>query len=245
MIRRSSSSVPPLKIAVVAITIILLTTIVGCTPVGPNAGASSDQPIVSPLTRDQFDQVLVVLIDKSESFKDLMRKDGAGTRFLYDSVDHYFQARLTNNDILIVAQMSGNRQALLWQGSPIHLRQRFNGPAELSDELEKKSAPGGSRIYDAISDSIELILSDPSMIKSRLCFIVLSDMEQTLQDNYSTNQRLDQNLTALAKRGGVLGLYFVSTAECTKWRQKLTQFGFKDFVVEPSIHERPRLPSWE
>jgi hypothetical protein len=196
--------------------------------------------------REQYENVLVVLVDESGSFKELMKPDGAATKFLYDTVDHYFQARLASDqDLLIVAQLSGNRQALLFQGSPRDFRQRYSSAATFSQELERRSSGGGSRIYDGISDSIEFILNDPNLATAHLCLIILSDMEQNLQDGYTTNQRLENNLKAFVQRKGVMGIYFAEPQECIKWRQKLQKLSMRDFVVEASIHENPRRPKFE
>ena len=70
-------------------------------------------------------------------------------------------------------------------------------------------------------------------------------MENNLVDNFTSEQRLMRNLKAFAKKGGVIGLYFVGTQETIFWRQKLQELGFKDFVVEPATSAHPRFPAFE
>ena len=80
---------------------------------------------------------------------------------------------------------------------------------------------------------------------SRVVLVCLSDMENNVVDNYTSEQRLMRNLKEFAKKGGVIGLYFVGTRETIYWRQKLQEIGFKDFVVEPATTAKPRFPAFE
>ena len=223
---------------------VFLPLVSGCTPVVQQT-ASDSSP--SPIGREPYDYALLVAVDKSGSFVSLMRPGGKGLEFLNDTITHYFHGRLGNNDCLIVTQLSGNRQALLWQGSPRQMRNEFSNSAEFSEFIEKKSDAAGSRIWDGISDTLELAMSDPNLWNGRtkLVLACLTDMENNLVDSYTAEKRLMDNLKAFAKKGGVVGLYFVGTAETTLWRKKLSECGFRDFVVEPSIASTPRRLSFE
>ena len=70
-----------------------------------------------------------------------------------------------NNDYLVVSQLSGNRQALLWQGSPRQLRNEFTNIGEWAKFMDKKSDIAGSRIWDGLSDSLEIVMTDPSIVE--------------------------------------------------------------------------------
>ncbi len=222
----------------------LLILAAGCTPAtekrGPEGGPS-------PIDRDPYEYVLLVAVDKSSSFDTLMKPGGRGLEFLNDTVTHYFQNRLGSNDCLIVTQLSGNRQAVLWQGSPRQLRTEFSSSADLAEFIDKKSDVNGSRVWDGLSDTLELAMSDPNICNGRtkVVLVALTDMENNLVDTYTSEKRLMDNLKAFAKKGGVCGLYFVGTPETKIWRSKLAECGFRDFVVEPSVAANPRRLSFE
>src|SRR5947209_2637790 len=84
---------------------------VGCTPAQPERGDAPGEPTFN---REPYDHVLVLLVDKSGSFRDLMKPGGKGLAFANDAVNHYFRDRAGMNDHLIVAQLSGNRQSVIW-----------------------------------------------------------------------------------------------------------------------------------
>lgn len=223
---------------------LMMAVCIGCTP-ATDQGPAAQAP--NPLAREPFDHVLILSVDKSGSFYDLMKPGGKGLELANNTITHYFQNRLGNNDYLVVSQLSANRQSLLWQGSPRQLRSEFGNIGEWAEFVDKKSNSAGSRVWDGISDSLEIVMTDPSMwnAHTKVAYVGLTDMENNMVDNYTSEQRLMRNLKAFAKKGCVIGLYFVGTQETILWRQKLQECGFKDFVVEPATSAKARFPSFE
>ena len=109
--------------------------------------------------------MLIMPVDESGSFNDKRKPGGKGLEFANRTITHYFQNRLGNNDYLVVSQLSGNRQALLWQGSPRQLRNEFTNIGEWAEFMDKKSDIAGSRIWDGLSDSLEIVMTDPSIVE--------------------------------------------------------------------------------
>lgn len=208
------------KFLLVPIAFFATLAAIGCTPVAEHTGKVQS---ASPLTREAYDYVLIMPVDKSGSFQTLMKPGGKGLEFANRTITHYFQNRIGNNDYLVVSQLSANRQALLWQGSPRQLRTEFTDIGEWAEMLDKKAAEGGSRVWDGLSDSLEIVMTDPSMWNNhtKVILIGLTDMENNLVDSYTSEQRLLRNLKAFAQHGGVIGLYFVAPNECIRWRDSL------------------------
>ena len=222
----------------------ILAACVGCTPATQE---QAGEPAASPFNREPYDHVLILAVDESESFKDLMKPGGKGIEFANAAVEKYLSDRAGQNDYLVVTSMCGNFQSILWAGSPHTLREEFADIGVWAELLQRKADAKGSRIWDGLSDSLEMVMSDPTMWNShtRVAVIAITDMQNNLVDNYTSQQRLETALKAFAKGGGVIGMYFVETQETIRWRQKLPTMGFKDFVVSPAAESKPHLPSFE
>src|SRR6185369_3515131 len=76
---------------------------------------------------DEGEYVLTVVLDLSGSFRQLL--DEKAWAFLCQVIDRYFEDRIGHNDKLIIAQLSASERALLWQGTPLELRQEFKSGA--------------------------------------------------------------------------------------------------------------------
>src|SRR5689334_16519888 len=70
--------------------------------------------------------VVAVLLDLSGSFQDKLIEDGTAHAFFLAVVEEYSRGRIGENDELIIGQISaGSTPALVWQGTPMQLRQDF------------------------------------------------------------------------------------------------------------------------
>src|SRR3989442_11933800 len=96
-----------------------------------------------------------------------MTRDGKGYEFTMRVADRYFRNSIGSNNRLIIAQLSATDRALLWDGTPVQLRQDFPSANEFRQFLLKKSHPAGSRIYDGIADAFEYVLSDQGVASSK------------------------------------------------------------------------------
>src|SRR5438876_8721593 len=115
------------------------------------------------LGREDAEYLVVIAVDMSGSFADLMTRDGKGYEFTMRVADRYFRNSIGSNNRLIIAQLSATDRALLWDGTPVQLRQDFPSANEFRQFLLKKSHPAGSRICDGLADAMACVLTDPSV----------------------------------------------------------------------------------
>jgi hypothetical protein len=230
-------------------SVMALLLITGCTratPGGSGVPEPNDAP-ESPLARDQYDYVLLIAVDKSTSFVDLMKPGGRAFEFMNKTISSYFHHRISNNDYLIVSVLSGSRQSIVWTGAPGAIRADFTKMSDFGEFLDQKSDAAGSRIWDGLADCLDLAMSDPTIWnpRTRVIMIALTDMECNLVDNYTSEQRLLTAFKKFADHGGQVGLYFVGQRETFEWRTKLRECGFKNPIVEPATTTQPPLPNFE
>lgn len=199
------------------------------------------------LGREDADFMVLIAVDMSGSFADLMTRDGKGYEFTMRVADRYFRNSIGTNNRMIIAQLSGANRALLWDGTPVQLRQDFPSADEFRQFLLKKSHPAGSRIYDGIADAFDYVLSDTSVAsgKTRTAVFVLSDFDDNFPDRAKSEQRVAESLKAFAKTNGVVGFYFLEHPRVPEWRDHLRKSGIKQWVCESEIVAYPPLPSFE
>lgn len=224
-------------------TVLLTTAVLLC---GCTKHTEQDNQQVS-LGREDPDYMVLIAVDMSGSFASLMTKDGKGYEFTMRVADKYFRNSIGTNNRIIIAQLSAGDRALLWDGTPIQLRQDFPSANEFREFLLKKSHPAGSRIYDGIADAFDYVLSDPSVQsgKTRTAVFILSDFDDTFPNREKSEQRVTQSLKAFAKTNGVVGFYFLDHFRVPTWRQHLRQSGIKQWVCESEIVAYPPLSSFE
>jgi hypothetical protein len=197
---------------------------------------------------DDGDYVLTIMIDMSGSFDELMAEDGKAWSFVCQVVDKYFRDRLGGSDKLILAQLSGSERALLWRGTPLELRQEFPSAAAFRDWLTSHADPQGSRIYDGVAQAVEYTLSDPVVAdgNGKAAVFILSDMHDTGPNREAARERAIKALAELARRDGVIGLYYVDVQLVAEWRQILSDAGVPGVNqhVEADIVGHPLLPKF-
>src|SRR3989442_16036297 len=123
-----------------------------------------------------------------------MTRDGKGYEFTMRVADRYFRNSIGSNNRLIIAQLSATDRALLYDGTPVQLRQDFPSANEFREFLLKKSHPAGSRIFDGVADAFEYMLTDPSFAsgKTRMAVFVLSDFDDNFPNPEKSEQRVVQ-----------------------------------------------------
>jgi hypothetical protein len=199
------------------------------------------------LGREDAEYMVLIAVDMSGSFADLMTRDGKGYEFTMRVADRYFRNSIGSNNRLIIAQLSATDRALLWDGTPVQLRQDFPSANEFRQFLLKKSHPAGSRIYDGIADAFDYVLSDPSVAsgKTRTAVFVLSDFDDNFPNPEKSEKRVADSLKAFAKTNGVVGFYFLEHPRVPMWRDHLRKSGIKQWVCDSEIVAYPPLPSFE
>lgn len=216
-------------------------------PGGCTQYAETDTPRVD-LNRPDGDVLLVVAIDLSGSFADLMAKDGKAYAFLTRAMDNYFRNAVGGDNRVVIAQLSAaGKEPLLWEGTPAQLRQDFGSAAAFRDFLLAKSHPAGSRIHDGVADAIGYALSDPGVAggKTKAVLCVLSDFDDNAPEPERSERRLAQALGDFGRKGGVVGFFFVDLPRVAVWRRHLQESGVKRYVCESGIVARPPLPVFD
>lgn len=189
----------------------------------------------------------VVAIDLSGSFLDLMAEKGRAYDFLMRVLDRYGQDRTA--DHVIIAQLSGNNDPLLFEGTAHDLRKKFPTAKAFRDFLVSKSAPDASRLADGFSDVLEYVMRDPYVRSGHVksCCLVLSDLaNNVVSTKGDTSARFRKALADYKKCGGVLGFYYASTqAEIVSpWIRGLNESGIQ-YHMEAGINDYPTLPSFD
>src|SRR5205823_82985 len=108
--------------------------LVGCT----RFAEQDDAPQVS-LGREDADFLVAIAVDMSGSFADLMTRDGKAYEFTMRVCDNYFRQSIATKNRIVIVQLSAlDRQPLLFDGTPVQLRQSFPSATEFRDFLLKK-----------------------------------------------------------------------------------------------------------
>ncbi|HYV34819.1 MAG TPA: hypothetical protein VE988_03885 [Gemmataceae bacterium] len=199
------------------------------------------------IAREDAECIVVIAIDLSGSFADLMTRDGKAYDFTCRVLDKYFRNSVGTNNRVIIAQLSATNRALLFDGTPMQLRQRFPTAAEFREFLLSKSDPRGSRIHDGIVDAIEYALSDASVAsgKTRMALFALSDFDDNAFEPQQSQRRLADQLKALGRANCVVGFYFLEHFRVPAWRQAFRESGVRHWVCESEIVAYPTLPSFD
>lgn len=201
--------------------------------------------LIIPSQADDDDgYILVITLDLSGSYQQLMTKDGKAFEFLTNVCDQYLRNRVGTNDEIIIAQLSKTVKPLVWQGTPQDLREEFEDAEDFRRMLIRKSDPAGSRVYDGIADVIDYVTQHPGVPsrQKRVVFLCLSDMD----DNASSGPvRMVRSLKTLAQTKSVAGFYWVDQTHVAATKKFLVDAGFRTFVVESEIKSRPPLPVFQ
>jgi hypothetical protein len=195
---------------------------------------------------DESECVIAVLVDLSGSFLDRMTEGGEGHEFLLSLLDQYFRDRIGTNDQVILAQISATvDQSLLWQGTPLELRQQFPDAHAFSEFLRSKADPQGSCVHNAIVQTVEYVMSLPNVAngKSKSALFVLSDLIDNGPQSGASRGQVIEVLSQYFKRGGESFFYFVDQRLIPVWHRDLQKAGL-EFSLLPDIR-RPSLPHFE
>lgn len=213
--------------------------------INPGCVPSPDLGKTTPFESQELEACLSIIIDTSGSFQDLW-DDRAYDLFMNLS-DRYFNDSMGSENRLIISQLSGNTQALLFEGSPTDLRRRFRSPQELSQFLKDNSDPSSSQVYEATRRTLDYASSMPGVTsETRLLTVILSDMIDSHSSQIwdSSPSPLQDSLKRYQSLGGGLALYFVAESERARWNNLLQEAGFTSghYVIESDLSASPQLP---
>jgi len=203
----------------------------------------------TPFERPPIDGHLSIIIDLSGSFRTHLARDGRAFGHLMQVVQAYFQAGAGQgrHDRLLLAQISGSRETILFEGTPREFQEAYASPDDLRRQALARSDPSGSRVHDTIADTVQHVLGSDGVRpgKTRLALLVLSDMEDTA-GTAGTPERLARGLQDFARAGGVIGLHWLPQSGVQPWRAFLTRCGFAPgrACVTADFHPSAPLPKF-
>jgi len=225
---------------------IILTALMLCLT-GCETYVESDKP-AEILKTPKRDYVLAVAVDTSGSFADEMfGKSGRGYRFTLQAVDRLFRDRPGKDDRVLLAQLSANPRAPLWEGTPRSLRKSFGSSEKLKTFIQERSDPAGSRLYAGIAQTLNYIHSLPGVKEgeTKVCVLILSDMMDNSPTQAEDKEQMIEALRRLKNAKGQVGLYFVDIGCLESTRQCFTDAGLDSRFIESGIVQDPPLPSFE
>lgn len=204
---------------------------------------------LTPFEARSLDACLTIVVDLSGSFS--AHWEDKAFELFRKLMDQFFTEGTGGESRVVLAQLSGADDVVLFEGSPADLRARFGTPEELSAFLRDHSDPYGSQVYHATEKAIGYVCKMPGVTpQTRLMTVVLSDMVDSGFDSSSRSQagtRMVQALTAYRELGGGLALYYVAKEETGRWLQILQRAGFQPgaFVIENTLVANPQLPRFD
>ena len=212
---------------------LLVANQLGCRP--------RDRESTSSIEREPYDRVLVVAVDLSGSFADLLTEEGRAYQLLLAAIDRYFRDASGGKDLILITQLSGNDLPLLWQGTPEQLSREFPDEQAFRTFLLADADPSGSRIRDGVAESLDCAVRNIGDAKVRAVALVLTDWEDNDSDQVSSRERLVRAIRAFSPYGSI-GLYFCSQRRRPEIEQIMHEAGARYILVEG--HDRnPPLPS--
>ena len=209
-----------------------------CTPIQPGEQTVFEKP--------ETEQLIVIALDLSGSFAELMTKDGIAYRFALATVDRFLREHPGREGRLIIAQLSATGNPLLWEGTPAQLRKDFASQEAFRDFLLSKSNPHGSRINEGIANSLDYVANHQAVRSNnaKAALFVLSDMMDNDPDGAEQLKHAEASLVDFADAGGVVGLYYVHQSQLIDWRRRIETAGMKDYRIQCEIVSAPDLPSF-
>lgn len=233
----------PSKLQMIAcIAAVSVGLISGC---GPRRDTTSGGATATFEREESTQRVVMIVMDLSGSFTDKMAEDGEAYEFALHVIDRYFRRRDPMNDRIILAQISGMEQSLLWEGSPLELRRKFPNAGAFRDFLLANADTSGSLVHDAVANAISYLTLHPKYGggDAKTATLILSDMEDT--GSSDSEQHLSKWLEAYGSANGAVGVYFCDQHRVEDWKDRLTRAGIDNFIVESEIVGKPQLPNFE
>lgn len=211
----------------------------GCTPRVQNSQSTVFAPV-------EDEHICCIVFDLSGSFADKMIDGGAAYDFALEVMNRYFIGHIGTRDKIVLAQVSATDKFLLWQGTPLELRQQFPSHRHFADWLRQYADPTGSRVFEGITKAVEYVSSEPAVAAgAKPAMFVLSDLFDTGDDPDSSLSRMTTALGEFDKKGGTIGFYYVGHDLVGDFRSMLQQRGVRNSVVYSEIVAKPEFPEWD
>lgn len=219
---------------------VLLST-TGCVPAEPHE-------TVQPFEQREIESSLAILVDMSGSFSASWSSSAHG--LFLGLMDQFFTENVGGEARVVVCQLSGSSDTVLFEGRPEELRSKFRTPADLNAFLTSHAKPASSPVYQSIRKVVDYVSALPGVDENtRLMTVVLSDLVDNSPDGerQAQGRKMLQSLERYQKAGGGLALYFVAPGETSRWRRILDLAGFEPgtFVIESTLVAQPQLPQFD
>ncbi|MEP2310670.1 MAG: hypothetical protein ABJ208_15965 [Rhodopirellula bahusiensis] len=196
-----------------------------------------------------LDACLVLSIDLSSSFA-----ADFGERaypMVLGLVQSFTDQSLGGDCKIVLSQMSGHDQVVLFEGSPGELRHRFGSPEAMAAFLLENSKPNASPVYVATRKTIDYVNAMPDVTEqTRTVTVLLSDLVDSEQHQPTKSRegfRMLDALTRYRESGGNLALYYVAQNEVPRWNEIIERAGFEPghFAVHNALASSPSLPEFQ
>ncbi|REK08653.1 MAG: hypothetical protein DWQ37_20155 [Planctomycetota bacterium] len=196
---------------------------------------------------DDCRYILAVVIDMSGSFADRMADNGEAYAFLGALLDRYTRAKVGSGDRLVIAQVSGSDNFLLWEGRPLDLRREFDSAGQFRDFLCDNASSSSSQIYEGMVNVLKYVMANPGVTEGRVKPVIffLSDMEDTEPGKAARGREIRALLKDYGSCGGSMGLYYVETWRVGPWQRELSNAGIQQHHVQADIVGKPDLPEFD
>ena len=230
-------------------TFTFFTVAIACLAIG--CIEKQDARNFTPFETEELDACLAVTIDLSGSFSRDWQADGKAHRLFTNLIGQFFNDGMGTDSRLIIGQISGNGDMLLFDGTATEFMRKFDSPEAFNQFLASNSDPAGSKVYESFSQVLRYVNSIPEAGPStRMMLVSLSDLldnDASFNDWDDVSDALGTPLSEFASRGGGIAMYFVNRNEKPKWRSFLQSAGFKPgtFTIETGLVETPQLPSFD
>ncbi len=202
-----------------------------------------------PFETKELEACLAIVVDMSGSFSG--NWDDKAYKLFLQLMDQYFTDGAGDESRIVIGQLSGNTDVILFEGRPNELRQKFRSPEELNQFLETNSTPDQSPVYQSTARAIDYVSSMPGITeKTKLVTVVLSDMiesEANRVKRSSAGTKMVESLKKYQAMGGGIALYYVAPEETQRWSEILDRAGFESgtYVIESTLVAHPQLPRFD
>ena len=216
----------------VSIVLLFLMLLAGCTRRDTSKSVTFEQ--------EPTDYTLLIVVDI-----DLIKSNPEAISFVTYAIEHYFRERIGSNDHIVISQLSGNNQPLLFQGKPRFLLEKFASPEDFRQFLISRSDPG-RRINDGISESLDYLAHTSSVVRGGAAPIALivSSMVDDHPESKESDDRVMAELIKFGNTGGQMAFYFCNQQRMASVREKMEKAGFGWEILECDVNGRPPLPTF-
>lgn len=210
-----------------------------------------DSKAFTPFEANELDACLAIMIDLSGSFREDWQKDGKAHRLFLNLMNQFFDEGIGLESRIVIGQISGDGEVVLFDGGANEFMQKFQSPEELNQFLRENSDPSGSRVYDSAKEMFDYLTAIPEVTsETRMVTVFLSDLLDSEQDPEIRSQsghRMLDSLKSYSRGGGAIAMYFVDSEEKSRWLKLMKKANFKqgNYVIEAGQVESPQLPRFD